>query len=126
MIYEYKCPQCHWPRTATQRGDRLDASCTACGYIGPLHRVFSISVKPVMQEHFNTTLGKPVSDMKRFTAELRAAGEQAEEQTGIPHRYAPVEYGDAAAVGATAEGIYESNVVRSRRGDPLLPAIDTV
>jgi hypothetical protein len=80
----------------------------------------------MMHEHFNHTLGKPVSDMNQFTRELRVAGEAAEERTGIPHRYAPVEYGDAAAVGATGEGIYESNVERSRRGEPLLPTIDSV
>lgn len=123
MIYEYKCPRCYHRVTSTQRGDRLAARCSKCGDGGPLHRVFSVNMKPMMHEHFNDTLGAPISDFNRFKTELRIKGEKATEETGIEHRYAPVEWGDAAAVGATNEGIHESNVERSRRGEPLLPEV---
>lgn len=126
MIYEYKCLDCDNHVTSQTRGDKLEAWCPHCpdDKLHWFQRVWSISVKPMMHEHFNHTLGKPIGDMNRFATELRIAGEKAEEQTGIPHRYAPLEYGDHEAFGATGEGIYESNVDRSRRGEPLLPLIE--
>lgn len=76
-----------------------------------------------MHEHFNHTVNRPISSMTQFRDELRRQSEVATERTGIEHSYAPVEWGDAAAVGATNEGIEESNRVRAERGEPLLPTI---
>lgn len=41
-------------------------------------------------EHFNHSVGKPVSSSKQFTQELRRASEEATERTGVPHDYQPV------------------------------------
>lgn len=123
-MYEYKCPECGGRRKSHQRGNKLmfKQPCD-CGYEGFFKRVFGFALKPIMHEHFNHTVGKPISDMKQMRSELDRASDEATRQTGIEHRFRPVEYGDAAAVGATAEGIHEANVIRSRNGDPLLPEI---
>jgi len=125
VIYEYRCPKCRALTTSTHRGDRLHEPCGACGH-SPLHRKFSVAVKPMMHEHFNKAVGKPISSMRQFKDELKAASEKATEETGIPHNYVPVEYGDREAFGATGEGIYERNVRRSKVGLPPLPTNDSV
>lgn len=122
--YEYKCPvaTCDYTTTSETRTNRLQEACPRCNY-SPLHRVFGFAHKPAMQEHFNNTVGKPVSSMRQFNDELKRKSDEATKYTGMEHRYAPLEYGDAAAFGATNEGIHESNVERSRLGMPLLPEV---
>lgn len=124
--YEYKCVNCGARRvTATHSSGELifRQDCPSCGVTSRAKRVFSFAFKPIMHEHFNHTIGRPISDMKQFRSELDRASDEASRTTGIEHRYKPVEWGDAAAVGATNEGIHESNVIRSRNGEPLLPEI---
>lgn len=127
-LYEYKCTECGTHADSEIRTNSMQAMCTTCGpprgytaVVTTWKRVWSVSFAPVMQEHFNRTLGKPVSDMKRFRDELRAAGNKATDETGIPHRYEPVDMSDHEGLGVTGEGLYESNVERSKRGEPLLP-----
>ena len=123
MIYTYRCPDCGTETTSTQRGSRLRRVCTGCGSTRPLKRVFGFSYKPAMQEHFNNAVGKPVSSMAQFTDELKRQSETASLTTGIEHNYKPLEWGDHEAFGVTNEGIEESNAVRAKQGDPLLPEI---
>lgn len=134
-------------RRQTKHKPRWDYRCTECGilterdfneatFVGEcdsvecefevrlFKKVFSKPfVKPMMHEHFNSAVGKPISDMGQFKEELKRASEAASIDTNMPHDFQPLEYGDHQAFKATGEGIYESNVTRSRNGDPLLPEI---
>lgn len=121
-LYEYKCPQCNTRVPSTERGDRLQQICRGCGNT-PLHRVFGFTAPAMMQEHFNNTLGRNVHGMRDFTEGLKLASERATLETGIEHNYKPLEWGDHQAFGASNEGIHESNVLRSKKGLPLLPEI---
>ncbi len=68
-------------------------------------RVFHVAVQTPFAEHYNHTVGKRVSSMKQFRSDLVRASEHAEERTGIPHRFVPVDGADAAAAtGADANG----------------------
>lgn len=125
-VYEYKCNTCDARALSEIRGDTLRGFCPTCDLEIDAQRVWNFAPKPIMHEHFNNTLGRPISDYKRFSTELRIEGEKAEEKTGIPCRYAAIEPGDHEAYGATGEGIYEANRARSMRGDPLLPAIEPI
>lgn len=122
-IYEYRCPECATRVTSTSRANTLPGPCHACAFPGPLRRVFSFAFKPIMHSHFNNTVGKPISDIKQFRSELSRKSDEATEQTGIPHNFQPIEAGDHAALGATNEGIGESNVRRRERGESLLPDV---
>lgn len=121
-LYEYRCPQCGTTVPSARRGDRLQQICRGCGNT-PLHRVFGFSAPAMVQEHYNNTLGRNVSGMRDFKEGLKIASDQATAETGIEHNYKPLEWGDHKAFGATAEGIHESNVVRSKMKMPLLPEI---
>lgn len=123
MIYHYRCSICGEEAVSTRRGDRLHRVCAGCGSTEPLRRVFGFSLKPAMAEHFNNAVGKPVSSMRQFSDELKRQSDQASMETGIEHRYVPIEPGDHETAGATNQGIHERNVARSKRGDPLLPEI---
>lgn len=122
MIYTYRCPNCGAENYSTHNADGVRDPCRLCRHVG-LRRIYGFNFKPAMQEHFNQTVGKPVSSMRKFTDELKRASDQASIETGMEHRYAPLEYGDHQAFGATNEGIEESNRKRAAAGHPLLPEI---
>lgn len=127
MMYEYKCPECD-QRYLTQhvRADRLyrtempTSACinhdTACSYDGPFVRVFSFSVKPMMQEHWNATVNKPIRSEQHFRDELKRMGEAASEYDGFDHDYQPVDPEDTKSLGVTAEGLDATNRVRVKEG----------
>lgn len=131
-IYEYKCPDCGYREMSYERGDVLHIrrpaqpvrGCLRCGqYDKPFKRVFGFSSPAMLHDHFNNTLGRGVSGMRDFREGLKIASDRATMETGIEHNYKPLEWGDHKAFGATAEGIHESNVIRSRKGLPILPEI---
>lgn len=128
--YEYRCDQCAHLTTVTKPLNEhhtirptFMADCPVCRHLTTFKRRFSFTFQPPMAEHFNTTVNKPISSMRQFRDELKRASAEATERTGIEHDYQPVEWGDTEALGVTNEGIDESNINRSRNGDPLLPEI---
>lgn len=78
-------------------------------------RLFNIAVLTPFQEHFNHTVGKRVRSMAEFKGELNRASEAAEAQTGIPHRYVPVDGADSAAAAG----------VERERGQTIGAGMDT-
>ena len=125
IIFEYKCPECGHRVISHVRGDRLEADCDHCDPDGPVprvfRRVFSVSVQRPMQEHFNHTVGKPISDPKQFARELRLKGEQYTAETGIPTNYQPVDMRDKEALGVTDAGLDETRR-RQRNREGSRPA----
>jgi len=71
-------------------------------------RSFQCQLAPVMQEHWSTALGKPVSDRRRFLAELRKSSDLASERLGFEQNYQPVDIDDRKALGVTDEGLPQS------------------
>jgi DNA-directed RNA polymerase subunit RPC12/RpoP len=125
MIYEYKCPVCGWRTTSTERGDRLQGRvCHQCGHRGPMHRVFSISVRPAMQEHFNPTVGKPISSMRQFDDELKRKSEEYTLRTGIEAKFVSHDPHEAKSLGVTNEGLDSTNAKRAEQGlRPVVPKL---
>lgn len=78
--------------TSPTHGLETNTSCFDCG--NPLRRVYSISVKRDIPEHFNPQTGGVVRGMQQFKRDLRDAGEKQWEKTGIPHRYIPMDLRD--------------------------------
>lgn len=100
-LYEYKCPECQSRTTVQQHGSRLEIPCVACGFGGPLKRVWNVQIAPVMQAHYNISVGQEISDNKQFERVLREKSDQAWEKTGIPHRFVPVDRSDKKTLGVT-------------------------
>ncbi len=123
-IYAYKCtnPACDGHATSTTRASKLDQACGWCG-TRPMQRVWKLGFEMPMQEHFNQSVGKPISSMRQYRDELKRKSEIASETTGIEHRYVPVDMNDRAALGVTNEGIAESNAHREKIGEKLLPEL---
>jgi len=106
QLYEYRCPECDSRVVSHQRGDRLEADCPVCELPNVEHRrVFAVSLQRPMQEHFNSTVGKPISDMRQFKRELARKGAEYTERTGIETNYQPVDMGDRKALGVTDDGL---------------------
>ena len=116
-IYAYRCKSCRADIDSTFRGDRHPAPCPACGAADTLARRFSISVAPGMPEHFNHTVGKPISSMAQMRSELSRKSDEYFDKTGIPTKFVPKEWGE---LGATGEGMDAANRERVDSGLPPL------
>lgn len=103
MMYEYKCPGCKNLIVSGVRADRLAVFCFTCDSGVHHRRVFSLAVHRPMQEHWNDTVGAPVSDMKDFREKLKIQGEQYTERTGIASNFQPVDMGDRKTLGVSAD-----------------------
>ena len=123
-LYEYKCPECGTRGTSMKRGDRLVTECPTCQQPRDFKRVFGFALAPIMHEHFNNSVGKPISDMGKYREALKVKSAQDAERLGMDVNYQPIDMGDREALGVTGEGIDESNRVREKRGEPLLPSLD--
>lgn len=44
-----------------------------------------------MHEHYNPTVGKPISSMNQLKSELSRASDEQSEKTGVTHNYQPVD-----------------------------------
>ena len=121
-LYEYKCPDCATRVPSFERGDRLDQACPSCGRV-PLKRVWSLGFQMPMHEHFNQSVGKPISSMRQYSDELKRKSDEATALTGIEHRYVPVDMNDRKTLGIDGRGIDESNRAREKAGEPLLPDV---
>lgn len=115
MRYEYRCPMCQTRVTSDVRAERLQINCEVCGYL-PLHRVYGFTYNKPMPEHFNTTVNKPISSQRQFNEELKRASEVATLETGIEHKYEPVDPGDTKHLGVTGEGLEATNRARHAMG----------
>lgn len=105
MIYEYKCDAGHVLQFDRDQKDRNMYVGYPCGPVsGPygtcplgLRRKYTVSFAPVMQSHFNSTVGKPISDMNQFRDELKRSSDAATERTGIVHDFQPIDPESAKA-----------------------------
>ena len=114
-IYEYRCTECGYTANVTDRADSLGA-CPARQCSGLLKRVWRVNFGAVMQEHFNATVGKPISDGRQFERELRRMSDERTAATGIEHRFAPVDPTDTKTLGVNHEGLASTNALRVRNG----------
>jgi len=123
-IYAYRCnnPACRHHHDSTFRGDQHPDPCPAC-LTGVLKRQFRVALQRPMQEHFNHTVGKPISSMSKFREELKRASEDYSNRTGLDAKFEPKDWGE---LGATSEGLDTANRERVNQGlAPLtLPTSD--
>lgn len=126
QVYLYQCRTCGAREESTTRGDTIGPCGRRYGDIvcpGEMRRRFQVSMPFVMQEHFNSAVGGPISDQKQFESELRKKSDLASQHTGMEHKYVPVDMNDKKGLGVDGRGIDESNRIRSRIGAPMLPDI---
>lgn len=117
-IFGYKCPKCKQTYTSSERADRIDHICR-CGHT-PLHRDFSgISIAPAMQEHWNTTLNRPISSMQQFKDGLKIEGERLSAYTQVEQRLEVLDP-EQAKVGVTDEGLEATNRKRVGQGQKAI------
>jgi hypothetical protein len=94
-MYEYRCGGCGHRILSDERGDQVLTRC--CGAVG--QRIWSVSTATIMHEHMNSSVGKPISDMRQFKDELARKSDAATERTGIPHNFQPVDINDHKGLG---------------------------
>jgi hypothetical protein len=86
--------------------------CPECG--ATLKRDYStVQLAPVMQEHYNPSVNKPISSTRQLMDEFKRKSDEASEQTGIEHRYVPADVKD---LGGTDAGLDATNARRVKQG----------
>jgi hypothetical protein len=69
-----------------------------------IERVFTApAVHREMQATFAPAVGKYVTNQRDFNNELKKASDVASENTGMEHRYVPIDMADRDATGRTEE-----------------------
>lgn len=119
--YDYKCMTCGHIIEKPWRETMFLHPCVRCEDTRMFKRVYrSFTFKPDVPEHFNYSVGQGVRSNRHFREILKRTSEEHSEMLNMDVNYQPIDLQDQAATGATGEGIYESNVTRSKRGQPLL------
>jgi hypothetical protein len=120
--YEFRCQNCGVrliryidlagddERTAWNRGTQ---PCPDCSH-GHMKRVWGFRQAPMMHEHWNASVGKPISSMKQFKDELRRASDEKTERTGIVHDFVPVDPKEMSAGDAGKREQYDRAVLDGR------------
>ena len=99
-VYEYKCEEGHGFEVEMDPIYSQHFVGFQCSTFAPNGRLCGAKVKrryssvqfaSVMQEHFNPSVGKPISSMSQYRDELKRASERATEKTGILHNFQPAD-----------------------------------
>ncbi len=109
MIYSYKCRPCRVTANLDRpMGEHPPVhTCPCCGR--EMGRDYSgVSVHRPMPEHFNATVGKPISSQRQFDDELKRKSDEYTLRTGIEAKFVSHDPSEAKALGVTSEGISES------------------
>ena len=116
-VYSYRCGSCESLGEKWQHhtDDHL-LTCPECG-VDALKRVFSFKMQPIMHEHFNHTVGKPISDRKQFQRELDHAADKETERTGRQVNYVPVDMNDREGLRVTDEGMDSTLRRKTKTGE---------
>ena len=126
-IYGYECRECGQEYTSEYRGNVLMEDCECCGEVPvacvcgtdtPIKRKYSLAVHRPMHEHFNRSVGKPISSDRQFRDELKRKSEEQFLRTGIPADYVPSDPTETrkAAEASGYEGLESTNRQRVRDG----------
>ncbi len=119
MIYEYKCRVCHTPHTSTAYG-REGSRCFAGECTGTLKRVYSFTTLRPMAEHFNATVGKPISSNRQFDEALKVKSAEMTDRLGFEQRYVRIEPEQAGATQEGMEATYREQVATGQRETKLI------
>lgn len=101
-MYEYRCRVCGH---STLHKEQLTETPVCHCKEGLLQRVWSFSFNKPMQPHFNSSVGKYVSNDNQFKDELKRKSEEATLRTGVEHNYQPIDIADRESLGVTDEGL---------------------
>lgn len=115
-VYEYECKTCV---VIFQRYRKIseyeeESTCPECGR--ELGRKFSFSTKRSFEPHYNTAVGKFVSNKTQLNDQLRKLEDKAYQQTGYAPNYQVVDPSEAA-LGVTDEGMdatHRQNVAQKK------------
>jgi hypothetical protein len=125
ILYGYQCRECGQEYTSETRGDVLmedcapgemaphEVPCQACGH-SPVKRKYSLAVHRPMHEHFNQSVGKPISSDRQFRDELKRKSDEHFLRTGIPADYQPVDPEVARAAVEKSQGMGLESTNRRR------------
>lgn len=103
-MYEWKCKNCNRRRTLMRYFPDGTVFCLHCTNTAMV-RVYSFSVKPSLQPHFNHATNTYISSDTAFRNELRRQSDEMSERLNLPVNYQPVDMRDKEALGVTEEGL---------------------
>jgi len=105
-VYEYRCSACDGLHRQTMTVGEYGAlaeipECRHCGV--RLKRRFSFAAAEVLHEHWNHSLGGPVSDHRKFREGLRRKSDEMSARLGQDVNLQPIDASDPTTVGASPD-----------------------
>jgi hypothetical protein len=122
ILYGYQCRECGQEYTSEYQGSVLMIPCCTdhgmvefrCDCGSAVKRKYSLAVHRPMHEHFNQSVGKPISSDRQFRDELKRKSEEQFLRTGIPADYQPVDPEVARAAVEQSQGMGLESTNRRR------------
>lgn len=136
ILYGYECRECGQEYTSEYQGNVLqviDIARGVCGgdavYVnqecvcgnGEIKRKYSLAVHRPMHEHFNHSVGKPISSDRQFRDELKRKSEEHFLRTGIPADYVPSDPTETRKAVEESGGIGLESTNRRRVNEGMKP-----
>ena len=118
-IYEHKCKTCHTHKETFAISSDALPELICCNT--PMSRVFSFRAGMVMQEHYDPTIGRAISDKRQLIEHGKRLSEESHLRTGLDTNYVLADYTDKEAMGVTDEGLHEQ--ARNWRDEKQRPDI---
>lgn len=101
-LYRFFCTSCN---AVTEILSRDNPACPYCAQMMRRDWRFHLGRDEVPEAHFNHTTGTVVHSKNDFRDQLKRLSEKATLNTGMEHRYEPVDLSDKKALGVTDEGL---------------------
>lgn len=123
--YQYRCRHCGAVQDLIQPVSTSRPPHLRCRCGEDARRVFGFSIAPLMEGHYNPTVGRYVSGKRDFNAALRTASSKATDSTGIVHDFQPVDLRDKTHHNITDEGMKATHDAKVRAGtiDPTSKSV---
>lgn len=94
--YTYRCLVCDRTTNTDTRADRVREHCPTCGTVQTFKRVWGFQYHPGYSGGFNPAVGKYVTNDAALRSELSRASDEASANTGMEHRFVPIDLRDPA------------------------------
>lgn len=109
--YAYRCDGCGNAVESNVRGDRIPCE---CGLTASRRFVFQLASP--FREHWNSAVGRFVSNRVDFEDQLKRTSEEQSVKTGMPVDIQPIDLQDRAACGITDAEVEEVKEARAKAG----------
>lgn len=108
-VFDFQCVECG--KVLEHNYSTYPYPCSLCS--GRMKRKFQVAIKKTFTPHYNSAVGKYISNEHEFREELRRKSDETSESSGTEHNYTMVDLRDKPGVTEdAADAIEQGNRIR--------------